>query len=107
MQAFPDRDAMYKYGSVVYGLMFIVTYPAFAQFSRECHSWGLARVAGHSFASSLAVCGQSVKTPRLKRMIQGVGSFRSLEAISRATGSSRRTETGRTLDFTYFALLPQ
>ncbi len=55
-KAFPDRAAMYKYGSVFYGLMFVVTYPMFVQFESQGRQWSLARVVLHSLAATALVC---------------------------------------------------
>ena len=46
---------MYKYGSAFYGLMFLVTYPAFYHFRAHGVSWSLTRSALHSLAASCAV----------------------------------------------------
>ena len=59
MQSFPDRSVMYKYGSAFYGLMFVVTYPAFYHFSAHGVNWSLARTALHSLVTSCIVCPHS------------------------------------------------
>ena len=54
--------AMYKYGSVFYGLMFIVTYPMYLQFESS-KTWSLVKVIAHSLVANalvsvFAVCEQ-------------------------------------------------
>ena len=53
-QAFPDRLAMYKYGSVFYALMFIVTYPMYLQFE-DSKGWSLTKVVLHSSLATALV----------------------------------------------------
>jgi hypothetical protein len=48
---------MYKFGSIFYGLMFVVTYPAYSHFVNGCTKWGIGKVALHSLLSSCAVRG--------------------------------------------------
>ncbi len=48
---------MYQYGSVFYGLMFIVTYPMYHAFETRSPTWSLPRVVLHALLANVLVRG--------------------------------------------------
>jgi cycloeucalenol cycloisomerase len=48
----PDRYAMYVYGSMFYGIYFIVSFPMFARLDETGNTWSLSA----TFIDSMACC---------------------------------------------------
>ncbi len=48
----PDRHAMYVYGSMFYGIYFIVSFPMFARLDETANAWNLSE----TFVDSMACC---------------------------------------------------
>lgn len=48
----PDRYAMYVYGSMFYGLYFVVSFPMFARLDETGNTWNLL----NTFIDSMACC---------------------------------------------------
>lgn len=51
----PDRHAMYLYGSMFYGIYFIVTFPMFARLDEDANSWTLSQTVIDTLAACMIV----------------------------------------------------